>query len=119
MQLPDLIERAESIAGGTRKLAAVLGESASNISKWKTGARHCPDEKVVRLAQIAGLPVERTFKEVAWQRVGKLASTAANGAAGMYYILGGIVGALSVAPELLRTMYRKVNSLPVSRGWPA
>jgi DNA-binding transcriptional regulator YdaS (Cro superfamily) len=91
MELRELITAAELIAGGTRKLAAVLGESPSNISKWRSGARHCPDEKIVRMAQIAGMPPKETLGEVAWRRLGKLATTSALGAVAM--LLGfGIAG---------------------------
>jgi DNA-binding transcriptional regulator YdaS (Cro superfamily) len=88
MQLAELIERAETHLGGTRKLAAALGESPSNVTKWRKGERHCPDEKIIRMAQMLGLPPRQTWSEVAWHRLGKLATTSALGAVAMLGLFG-------------------------------
>lgn len=80
MQLEELIERAEAIAGGTRKLAAVLGVSPAHVSHWKHGNRACPHAQIVAMAKLAGLPPKRTLGDIVWSNLGKLTTTAAAGA---------------------------------------
>lgn len=74
MRLRILIEEAEAIAGGTRALAAMLGEKQpANISAWKQGKRPCPERTQLRIAQIAGRDPVPAVLEVAAERLGKLA----------------------------------------------
>lgn len=119
MQLPELIERAEKHLGGTRKLAVALGEkSPSNITKWRTGEKHCPDDKIVRMAQLLGLPPRETWAEVAWRRMGKLATTSRRGAGvTLSYGASALAAFAAAASDLVQqsTMYRTVNRYRLCR----
>lgn len=88
MQLSELIERAEAIAGGTRKLGAALNANPSHISAWKAGTRHCPDEKLLAMVRLCGLPTERTLGAIVLARLGKLAKTSLAGVVAIMLTLG-------------------------------
>lgn len=115
--LKKLIEAAESIAGGTRKLAALIGEKQSaNVSAWKAGTRPCPEEKLIRIAEIAGRDPVETVGEVAKARARKLLARAlvalVLGVVATFAHLGAGDAAATVAAlfsaAVLRTMYGKL-----------
>lgn len=55
MQLTELIEQAEAIAGSTRALARMIGAEATHVHNWKAGTRTCTAEDRALIADIAGV----------------------------------------------------------------
>lgn len=60
-QLPELLERALSVAGSQAELARTLKVPASHVTMWKTGAKPCPPEDQARIGAIAGLDPVQTL----------------------------------------------------------
>ena len=112
-KLQKLIEEAAAIAGNESKLAAALNVSRGNLSDWKHDRSPCPDKHVLAMARIAGKQPMQTALEVYKERLGKLASTLATGAA-VTLVFGLTGGAPPAAAhgftDLCTTMYRKVKS---------
>lgn len=69
MQLAKLIEKAESIAGGTRPLARLIGAEATHIHNWKAGTRTCTAEDRALLADVAGIDPMPEIAEALLERV--------------------------------------------------
>lgn len=79
MDVKTLIDKASEVTGSQNKLAVALGTTSGRISDWRTGRAHCPNEKIARMAQIAGLDPKATLGEVIWRSLGKLATTSLRG----------------------------------------
>lgn len=72
MQLKDLIDKAESIAGGTTALARLIGTPATHIHNWKSGIRACQAEDRALLADAAGVdPLPEIAEAMAERWAGK------------------------------------------------
>lgn len=64
MTLSELIEVAAASVGNQLDLAKEIGKHPSRISEWKKG-KHKPEAgEIVRLAEIARLPVLQTLAEI-------------------------------------------------------
>lgn len=63
MSLKYSIEKASSIVGSQRALAAQIGETEQHLSNMKNGTRPCSIEKRVQIAEIAGLDTTRAVIE--------------------------------------------------------
>lgn len=55
MQAPELIQRAESAAGGTSALARTLDVPQQHVSDWKGQRRTCPPDMRARMAALCGM----------------------------------------------------------------
>lgn len=88
MLLTTLIDAASKSAGSQNALARKLGVSSGRVSDWRKGRQHCPDEKIARMAEIAGLPVEETWHAVAWHRLGKVFRASLAGAVAIIATFG-------------------------------
>jgi DNA-binding transcriptional regulator YdaS (Cro superfamily) len=92
MDVRTLIDAAVTKCGSRAALARALRVPAPNVTQWANGTRPCPDEKIARMAQLAGLPVEETWHAVAWARLGKLVATALSGVVATLLISAAGVG---------------------------
>jgi DNA-binding transcriptional regulator YdaS (Cro superfamily) len=114
MQVQALIDKAAKLCGSQNRLADELRVSSGRLSEWRTGKSACPDEKIVELAEIAGLDPEQTWHRVRWEKLRKMTRAARGAVVTLAY--GVSVGVLSAAGEALRTMYRTVNRSPAHRA---
>jgi hypothetical protein len=101
MTLSELIEIAAASVGNQLDLAKEIGKHPSRISEWKKG-KHKPEAgEIVRLAEIARLPVLQTLAEIESQLDEKNSQVWRNAlgkltAAG---VAASVVGALAFAPN--------------------
>lgn len=81
MQVSELIDRASKTLGSQAKLAKHIGAQPSHVSEWKTGARPCPEEALLKMASIVSARPIDTVMEVIRDRLGKLVTMSLAGAA--------------------------------------
>ncbi len=62
--LKELIEQAETNAGGQKDIAIGLGRSYKRLCEWKKGIGKPDANEIAYLADIAGLPILETVAEV-------------------------------------------------------
>lgn len=108
--LQTLIREASAQAGSQNALARAIGDTSGNVSNWASGKRHCPDDKLLKIARIAGRNPIQAALEVYRERLGEAAKTLVIGAVAMLCISGANDRALAAAgPDLMRDDVYYVN----------
>jgi len=94
MQVSELVDQAVETLGSQAKVARAIGAQRSHVSEWRSGARPCPEDMMLKLARVSGNDPVATVLEVVRARLGRLATTSLRGLVGV-----GVAMSIGFAPK--------------------